>query len=317
MPNYWWVNHKRTFKQEISSGYLWSPKTEAGGSRSQFYDNMRLTSPDDWVVSYADTAISYVGRIAGFCVTAPKPAEFGQAGTNWSVEGWRVPTEWVKLNRPVYPRSIIEQLVPLLPKKYSPFNVRTARGNQKAYLAAISEGVFDLVLREGGVARKALESLVRLAGASSVDQIEDEIELEIKRNRSLTETEKDQLIKARRGQGSYRKNVIEVESSCRVTGIFNPNLLIASHMRPWRSCATPDERLDGYNGLLLSPHIDFLFDRGFISFDDQGHLLISSRLAQADAAKLGLLNCGAPTMKPFLPEQLPYIRYHRSNVFMS
>ena len=55
MAKYWWVNHNQTFEQERGEGYLWSPKREANGARSQFYENMRIARAGDMVVSFADT----------------------------------------------------------------------------------------------------------------------------------------------------------------------------------------------------------------------------------------------------------------------
>jgi putative restriction endonuclease len=57
MPQYWWVNHKQTWRQEIDGQYLWSPKTSRNGVRNEFYSNMRRASPGDLVLSYADQQI--------------------------------------------------------------------------------------------------------------------------------------------------------------------------------------------------------------------------------------------------------------------
>src|SRR5262245_33573398 len=77
MPRYWWVNHKQTWRQEIEGQYLWSPKTKRNGTQSEFYNNMRRASPGDLVLSYAGAQIRYVGRVAEFAFSAPKPEEFG------------------------------------------------------------------------------------------------------------------------------------------------------------------------------------------------------------------------------------------------
>ena len=90
----------------------------------------------------------------------------------------------------------------------------------------------------------------------------------------ITDTVKEALVLARRGQGLFRARVQTIETHCRVTRVDRPEHLRASHCKPWRD-ATNEERLDGDNGLLLTPTIDHLFDRGFISFDPDGHLLIS------------------------------------------
>ena len=72
MPRYWWVNHKQTHRQEIDGRYLWSPKRRSDGARNQFYVNMRRAAPGDLVLSYANGAIGYLGRVAEFAFTAPK-----------------------------------------------------------------------------------------------------------------------------------------------------------------------------------------------------------------------------------------------------
>jgi len=119
--------------------------------------------------------------------------------------------------------------------------------------------------------------LLREAKADNVDaisfvekDIEEIQELEVVEqinNAEIESTEKDQLIKARKGQGKFRQNVERIEKKCRVTGVVEKNMLIASHIKPWK-LSSNIERLDGNNGLLLSPHIDKLFDLGWISFSD-------------------------------------------------
>jgi HNH endonuclease len=97
----------------------------------------------------------------------------------------------------------------------------------------------------------------------------------------------------------------------------NPTLLRASHIKPWRICDTAHERLDGFNGLMLAPHADFLFDRGLICFEDDGRALFSSRLAEADARKLGLHQVERPPQRPFRGESNSYFQHHRTNVFIN
>lgn len=100
-------------------------------------------------------------------------------------------------------------------------------------------------------------------------------------DKTLDETTRKQLIDARVGQGRFRKDVIAVWGNgeqCAVTGISVRDVLVASHIRPWKSCATHDERLAGTNGILLAAHLDKLFDRFLISFDETGTIMISQRL---------------------------------------
>lgn len=330
MPNYWWVNHKQTLRQEIDGQYLWSPKGERGGARSQFYDNMRLASPGDIVMSYANGQIGWIGRVAEFAFTAPKPAEFGNVGAYWDHEGWLLPVYWTELMPPVRPKAMIQNLGPLLPQKYSPISALTGNGNQKAYLAAVPPEVFEMIAAGATFSQDALAR----GGSNSLtfdvvtEILDDTIQRRIEQDAGLETTIKQTVIQARRGQGAFRKNVEARESACRLTGITNPSLLIASHIKPWRVCQTATERLDGANGLLLTPDADHLFDRGFISFGDNGEVIISPRVPDEDMRRLGFDQLvrqrfgmsEAPAIwmtDAFKPAQTGYLDYHRRQVFIS
>ncbi len=330
MPKFWWVNHNQTVHQEIDGQFLWSPKTERNGARSQFYDNMRRTSPGDFVLSYAKRVIGHVGRITEFAFTAPKPAGFGAAGAYWNKEGWFVPVFWTSLTPPISPKSMLDVLRPLLPTKYSPIQQDTGRGSQKAYLAEISEQVFTAV-----VTRVAFDRDQLVHGGSNsltyqaiVEALDDVVQLEISSDPNLESTIKESLILARRGQGRFRANVQAIEPSCRLTGVTNPSLLIASHIKPWRVCEASQERLDGMNGLMLTPDADLLFDRGFIGFKDSGDVLLSSRIDREDLRRLGFRQPiwkqfgfsevpGVWSTREFCMRQRKYLAYHRSEVFVS
>jgi putative restriction endonuclease len=133
----------------------------------------------------------------------------------------------------------------------------------------------------------------------------------------LTATQKQQLVTARRGQGIFRERVLALESRCRVTGVTNPWLLVASHIRPWRSCDTAAQRLDGANGLMLTPDVDRLFDRGLISFgDDGGDVLVSPALAGADLAAMGLEGLAGRCVGGFTAAQAGYLGWRRRWVFL-
>lgn len=123
------------------------------------------------------------------------------------------------------------------------------------------------------------------------------------------DTEKENLIKCRIGQGKFRDQLIEYWKSCSITGFKNIDLLIASHIKPWRD-SSDIERLDVYNGLLLTPNLDKLFDKGYISFKDNGEILISKDLTDYEA--LGVKK----DMKTAISEQHKrYLEFHRTNIF--
>lgn len=329
MPHFWWVNHNQTARQEIDGQYLWSPKTERNGARSEFYNNMRRASPGDLVLSYAGQVIRYVGRVTEFAFTAPKPAEFGSAGAYWNNEGWLLPVFWTPLNPALRPRDMLEVLGPHLPEKYSPIHPTSGAGNQKAYLASISEEVFDTIVARAEFDR----NMLALGGSNSLtyqaitEHLDDVAEQKISSDVGLEATIKESVIQARRGQGKFRANVEAIERSCRMTGVSNPSLLIASHIKPWRLCQSTEERLDGMNGLMLTPDADLLFDRGFISFEDDGEVLVSPRVDGDDLRRLGFQQLvwehfgfsEAPATwrtRGFADPQYKYLAYHRSEIFV-
>jgi predicted restriction endonuclease len=150
---------------------------------------------------------------------------------------------------------------------------------------------------------------------STIRQAEDAAESSIKDAPDIGPTVKEQIIKARRGQGRFRDNVQCFEDRCRVSGVNTAPFLIASHIKPWRA-ADNNERLDGENGLLLCPNIDFLFDRGFISFGDDGSLLVSPVADKACLSRLGVPTGPSVNVGTFSPKQKAYLAYHRRNVFL-
>jgi hypothetical protein len=128
----------------------------------------------------------------------------------------------------------------------------------------------------------------------------------------LEETEREQLTKSRIGQGLYKKRLEEIETCCRLTALSDVSHLRASHIKPWRVC-DDEEKLDGNNGLLLSPHIDHLFDQGFISFSDDGRLLVSDLLSQSVLAAWGIKEDA--NVGQFTSRQRFYLAYHREHIF--
>lgn len=155
---------------------------------------------------------------------------------------------------------------------------------------------------------------IPLAEDSSDDEFEADslAEQGIAGRTDIDATVKEQLVKSRRGQGKFRINVHRNESCCRITKVHDLRHLRASHIKPWRDC-TDIEKLDGCNGLLLAPHIDHLFDRGFISFEDNGDLLISKNL---DKSVLSAWVIAFPfNVGCFKSNQTGFLEYHRKNVF--
>ncbi|HXQ33475.1 MAG TPA: HNH endonuclease, partial [Anaerolineales bacterium] len=130
--------------------------------------------------------------------------------------------------------------------------------------------------------------------------------------KTLAVTEQEQIVISRLGQGDFRRNVIRLWGSCSVTGLQNISLLRASHIKPWKD-SNNKERLTPYNGLLLIPDYDFLFDRGYISFKNNGSVLVSQRLSPF-ARKVFDVPDDLQLQRVF-PENKEYLEFHRNEVF--
>lgn len=300
---------------------MWSPKRKTDGGRNPFYEFMREVAPGDLVLSFEGTYIRAIGVIQSYCYECPKPSEFGAAGPNWELIGWKVDVHYHVLRHQIRPADNMPVLAPHVAERYAPLQ-RDGRGNQGVYLTAVSAHFMEALA--GLIGPEAIDLLRMTVAAESlgsygqgVSEWEEHLQDEISSNTDLSETEKQQIILARRGQGQFRKNVQQLERSCRVTRVDRQEHLRASHCKPWRDCKSVDDRLNGENGLLLTPTIDHLFDRGFISFEDDGELLISPVAHRPSLARMGVpveerVNVGA-----FSEGQRQFLEFHRDFVLLA
>jgi hypothetical protein len=305
---FWWVNQNQTYKFEVPGGFLWSPKTRADGGRNYFYECMQEVQPGDVVFSFCDTYIKAIGIAQRSAITSAKP-EFRTAGSNWADEGWFVEVEFEEIANPIKPKDFMPQIIPLLAEKYAPLQ-EDGNGLQGVYLTEVSSKFGQLLINLSNADLKMIQKNLAMADNTESDY---EINLEIQAKSIEGDLEKIALVKARRGQGIFKANVRMIEKSCRVTGVTNIKHLRASHIKPW-AVSSDHEKIDGYNGLLLSPHVDHLFDRGFISFEDSGAILISKALSQSVLDKWSL-NSGKNVGKFEQPHH-NYLEYHRDVVFL-
>ena len=181
-------------------------------------------------------------------------------------------------------------------------------GNQCCYLAEVSDRLSLLLLEW----IQTIDSSTFYKIAHHRISVNNQLVCEKVTEYTVDKTEREQLIMARNGQGRYRQNLEQIENGCRITGIKNSAFLTASHIKPWRF-SSHKERLDGNNGLLLSPHIDKLFDLGLISFEDSGNMLYANQEVVEALKKWGIalpLNVGI-----FNCSQKAYLKFHRENIF--
>ena len=230
----------------------------------------------DGLLSCVHGQVGHVGRVLDYAL--------GEAGRD--CDGWWLPVEWTRLAPPV------ACMPPARP------------------LAELPEDRFRELLDRAGLQAWPLAPPLE-AGDSAAQVSASRLDYDA----ALTASVRDQLIRARRGQGLFRFRVFQIERACRLTGIARPDLLIASHIKPWRLCETTHERLDGANGLLLTPHVDRLFERGLLGFADDGEVLRSPALPAEDLRRLGLEEACRRNAGAFTPAQRAYLAWHREAVF--
>lgn len=125
-------------------------------------------------------------------------------------------------------------------------------------------------------------------------------------------TERTAVVASRIGQGYFQEESIRIWHTCCVSGFTKESILTASHIKPWRA-SDNQERLDGYNSLLLVPTYDKLFDRGYIGFDCNGRITISDKIDMDDIRKTGLNEKSRLCMVP--DKTMHYLEYHQNYVF--
>ena len=286
-------------------------------SRNPFYESMREVSLGDLIFSFMDTRIQAIGIAQSYCWESPKPLEFGTAGRNWEDIGWKVKVAFTALAAKIRPKDHIDILRPLLPERYSPVQPN-GNGLQSVYLTEIPADLAEVLM---GLIGQEVEPLALAAKstkpiiADDLDLWERRIEREVATDKSLPETDRMAIIRARRGQGLFKDRVSQIESRCRITGVQNSVHLVASHCKPWRDSSNA-ERLNGENGLLLTPSIDHLFDRGFIGFEDNGRLIVSPVAHRPSLERMGIDTANPVNVGAFTSGQKLFLDFHRNAVLL-
>ncbi len=318
---FWWVNHSQTARREIAGEYLWFAKgSRVSRFRSESYRNLLQVLPGDIVFSFADEAIGAVGLVLGAAREAQKPfeaatsrgslrAQAGGGSRPSSETGWLMPIRFHVLAEPLRTQVHAAQLRECLPKKHSPLR-SNGLGKSSVFFSAVPEHMATVL--QGLLASQLTGQLEQIRDAAGRGLAEDALEAIIRRRTDLDSRLRAQLLKARHGHGEFRRNVEVHERACRITGLLDRRHLSAVHIKPWSDC-DDREQLDGFNGLLLSPHAAHLFGRGYISFADDGDLLVSRTL---NPAVLEQWSVKAPrNVGAFAPEQCRYLAHHRQRIF--
>lgn len=144
-----------------------------------------------------------------------------------------------------------------------------------------------------------------------------------KKNLTGTENNKEEhvihgqletLRESRNGQGRYREQLLDQCHFCPFTMISDERLLIASHIKPW-VVSTDEEKIDPFNGYMLSPMYDKLFDKGFITFTEKKHVILSEFISSRTWKLIGLKNDEYVQSLPMDEKRIKYLNFHHESVF--
>lgn len=182
--------------------------------------------------------------------------------------------------------------------------------------ADLDNGIFQVTgeAAMGRLLRRAAALAMALPNSAAETYADEAAKLDIDPPTPPSATETLALVKQRIGQDLFRKALMNYwGGACSVTGIALPELLRASHAKPWAECASDEERLNVFNGFLFCAHLDALFDRGLMTFDETGAAVFSDTI---DAGTRNLLNLTVPMkMRWLATEHGAYLQWHREKVF--
>lgn len=286
---FWWVSQNKTYRDEREGGYLWAPKRNENGQTFFHWQNVAKVKPGDIIFSYFKQHLVSVSTASSEGFDAPIPSGWEDKHP-WHADGWRVNVDYEDLEKPLYIMEFKDEFEKLLPDKYSPM---ASKGGAQGYLFYVPEAAAEFVL--------GLADWVDVEGGNSSDD-------------ALGGEGDDKWTpaKVRVGQALFKKRQKDFwKGKCAVTGVETQSLLRASHTVPW-SESSPEEKVDVFNGFLLSPVYDAAFDAYLISFDDNGTIIISPTLSKNDVIALGL----NPTdqLRKIHPKHIPYLKLHRTKL---
>ncbi|MGP4063462.1 HNH endonuclease [Oceanobacillus sp. M65] len=305
--NYFLVFQNKSYNEERSGEYLWAPQKNKTGQKFHHWTDMKKVKKGDIVFN------SFNGELVSVVVAKEDAMEHERPSdleglSLWEKEGWIVFAEYIDLESPIKYKDYMETLLELQGDKYAPFN-NLGRGNT-GYLFRVSTELADFlfgVIENNNGYSKANFQIENKAEEHLIKKVEEDLDSAI----VLDETEKELIINARIGQSFFKRKLLNIEKKCKLCGVTDERVLIASHIKPW-SRSNHQERLDVNNGLLLCPNHDALFDKGLISFVNDSEILISASLEEE--TKL-FLNINEEIKVKLKEPQHQYMDWHRENIF--
>lgn len=299
------VMQGETYQEERELGIIWSLQQDSGGQVPHSWLRMKEVNEGDRIFHYVKGNIVAISVAKTGCQVISKSSAM-ENQKHLADNGYLVELEYHELEEPLNIHSNFNEIVTLLPIKYSPFQ-QDGNGNP-GYLYPCNE---QLVIK-----------LLELISDLNIYQIDvEQLELAIgtvrrtERNTlipMIAEMESEVKLMIRKGRKKFRENLLALwENKCALCDIELPDLLLASPSKPWKD-STHKERIDPYNGVLLCCNHDALYSKGYIAFDGGGRLHISSSIPEEDYI---IYNINPKKKISRYEENKPYFKWHKKNIF--
>lgn len=293
------VMQGRTFQKEKNEELLWAPKWDRSEKKQHSWERMRDVRCGDITFHYKRGEIVAISQAQSDCMHGDKPHSLRNYD-EWNVEGYLVKTKYWELDTPISIKENWSQIEPLLPVKYSAFK-KNGDGNE-GYLFPCNDELTVLLFE--------LISQVNDFSINNPDLTKDPLRGELFDEIRRTEGEIKQ--KVRYGQGKFKEDLLEFWGhKCALCNITRRDLLRASHSKAWKD-SDDVERLDKHNGILLCCNHDVLYDKGFITFDSIGRIMISERILMDEYKEYGL---SLDQSIDVSDNHQVYLKWHRKAVF--
>jgi putative restriction endonuclease len=293
---FFWVNLGKSYKEVAAHNFLWAPAYVVGNNGKKKtnagWEPVKEVNAGDVIFCNRDENIIHVAvaRKAAYPAKRPPTRVFNK----WNDEGFQIDVDLTTLTPAVSVAGFKAALIAIHNDECSPVLFTKIGGIAQQYMVRLPLGAGALILSCLGDAEVNVSEKVTLR----------------KKGRLMQGGTRETVAQARVGQGQFRDDVLSLwQQACPVTGLGKPELLTASHIVPW-SLSNEIEKIDPNNGFPFSPALDKLFDRGYVSFNDHGRLLIkTSALNIQDLRCLGI----APDAKirGLNAEQKAYLARHR------
>jgi putative restriction endonuclease len=305
--NYFFVFQNKSYHEERSGGYLWAPQRNNLGQTFHHWTDMKSIKKGDIIFNSFNGQMVSVLVAKEDCKEHERPVDLDGLDL-WEKEGFMVEAEYIYLPQPITYKDYMDTILELQDKKYAPFH-KGRRGNT-GYLFRVSKELanflFEVIEKRNGYTKEHF-----LAEQTIDKQVIYDVEEDLDKSVVLDKTEKELIIKARIGQSIFKKVLLNKEAKCKICGVSDSRFLVASHIKPW-SKSNNQERIDVNNGLLLCPNHDSLFDKGYISFNEYGKIMISPSL---DEVTKVFMNINETINIDITEPQHVFMNWHRENIF--